>query len=438
MYGIASISFAEVDNEHPYGNIYGMIIVNATKGYFVGYAGWGNTTLYSFNPSNGTVYGPVSGLEHINIPGMEMGGGVDKYGRVWIPDATNHRIVILNATDDSIITTIDTELNPQKVVFVTLENNTQKAVIATVASDWTSGAISIVDVDTFQATNNLLSSQSDITVCAYGKYFYQIGRYYLDWVRKVDISDPDNPIWECSTMDENEDVSSSNPHALVFVNATKAYLLRYGTNTAWIVNPSASSCDEFKIGTLDLSAYDDGDGSPEMTDGIVVGDKVFILLQRLDRNNNWEPLDAYVAVFNATTDQEIDTGKGENGLRGIKLPVKNPGSIQYVDGKIYVQAQGRLENSWAGTPAEYTGGIVEIDPETYNVTLILDDGNETATTISSGNETTTISSGNNENNKKKHNPGCTINPDAPFDLWMFVWLTPGLFIIRRKFKKNAE
>ena len=77
MYGIASISFAEVDNEHPYGNIYGMIIVNATKGYFVGYAGWGNTTLYSFNPSNGTVYGPVSGLEHINIPGMEMGGGVD-------------------------------------------------------------------------------------------------------------------------------------------------------------------------------------------------------------------------------------------------------------------------------------------------------------------------------------------------------------------------
>ena len=427
----------------------------------------------------------------------------------------------------------------------------QKAVIATAASDWSSGAISIVDVDTFQATNNLLPSESDITVCAYGKYFYQIGRYGLDWVKKVDISDLDNPIWESSTMDDNDTVSSSNPHALVFVNATKAYLLRYGTNTAWIVNPSASSCGEFKIGTLDLSAYDDGDGSPEMTNGIVVGDKVFILLQRLDRNNNWKPLDAYVAVFNATTDQEIDTGKGENGLKGIKLPVKNPGSIQYVDGKIYVQAVGK----WYG---EYTGGIVSIDPTTYEVKLILDDGNDTyhpygrisgmiivnatkgyfvgyagwgdntlysfnpsngtvygpvsglqhiniagmenggavdkygrvwvtdatnhqivilnatddsiITTIdtelnpqkvvfvppteitstqtetpstqtetpSTQTETTQPTQTESEEEKNK-GWGCTINPNAPFDLWAFIWLTPAVVFLRRKFRnKNLQ
>ncbi len=254
----------------------------------------------------------------------------------------------------------------------------QKAVIATTASDWSSGAISIVNVLNLQDyQNDLLPGKSDITVASYGDFFYKIGRYNIDTIAKFRISDPTHPLWECSTIDSSENISSSNPHAIVFISPTKAYLLRYGSTKAWIINPSATSCSNLKIGTLDLSAYADSDGLPEMTSGVVVNDKVFVVLQRLDRDNGWARNTAYVAVFNATTDQEIDTNSSTSGLKGIELPIKDPSSIQYVEGKIYVQGAGKFPSSWSGTPGEYTGGIISIDPNTYQTQMIVDDGNDT-------------------------------------------------------------
>ena len=35
--------------------IFGMLIASPTKGYFVGYDGWGDNTLYPFNPATGVV-----------------------------------------------------------------------------------------------------------------------------------------------------------------------------------------------------------------------------------------------------------------------------------------------------------------------------------------------------------------------------------------------
>jgi len=162
---------------------------------------------------------------------------------------------------------------------------------------------------------------------------------------------------------------SSNPHGLVFLNSEKAYLFRYGTTKAWIIDPSTTTEAGFKIGELDLSSYADGDGIPEMESGVIVDDKLFIILQRLDQNNFWVPLKAYVAVFDTTTDTEIDTGSPDPVL-GIPLEVKNPLSIQYLEANdtIYVQGAGNMFTS------EYTGGIESIDPDTYDTDLILDDG----------------------------------------------------------------
>ncbi|MCK4786130.1 MAG: hypothetical protein KAV87_20400 [Desulfobacteraceae bacterium] len=162
---------------------------------------------------------------------------------------------------------------------------------------------------------------------------------------------------------------SSNPHGLVFLNSEKAYLFRYGTTKAWIIDPSTTTEAGFKIGELDLSSYADGDGIPEMETGVIVDGKLFIILQRLDRNAFWAPLNTYVAVFDTSTDTEIDTGSPDAVL-GIPLEVKNPLSIQYLEANdtIYVQGAGDFF-----TP-EYSGGIESIDPDTYDTSLILDDG----------------------------------------------------------------
>ena len=255
----------------------------------------------------------------------------------------------------------------------------QKAVVFSVAPDYSSGAHSVIDVDpgedgSRETINKLKPAESDYTVASQGRYFYRIGRKQIDSIAKFDISDPANPIWQFSTMDGSEEVASSNPYDLVFARPDKAYLLRYGVDKAWIVDPTVEKQENFKTGELDLSAYRVADTAPNMCRGMVLDKKLFILMQRLD--SAYQPQDAYLAVFNTKNGTEVETGQGETGFKGIKLPVKNPSCISYIpeNDKIYVQGSGSLP--YAGSSGDYSGGIASVDPDTYNATMLVDDGNQ--------------------------------------------------------------
>ncbi|MCP4577743.1 MAG: hypothetical protein GY846_15835, partial [Deltaproteobacteria bacterium] len=104
---------------HPYGAISGMLIASPTKGYFVGYAGWGNNTLYAFNPTTGAVSGAVSGVQGINISGMNSGTYLDKNAMMWICDSTNALVKIVDTENNTVNESVATNLNPQKVAFCT-------------------------------------------------------------------------------------------------------------------------------------------------------------------------------------------------------------------------------------------------------------------------------------------------------------------------------
>jgi hypothetical protein len=257
--------------------------------------------------------------------------------------------------------------------------STQTGVIANVAPDWSSSAISTVSVDPEEGPRKILNNQlpsatSDITVDAFGKYYYRLGRFQADNITKVDANAPNTPIWQYTTNDSGE--SDSNPYDLVFVSSTKAYLLRYGATKAWIVNPSTTTQGGFKIGDLDLKAYADGDGLPEMAKGVIANGKLFIIMQRLDEDYYFCPSNTpYVAVFDVETDTEIVTGKGEGSKKGIPLPIKNPLTIQYVpeNNKIYVQGIGSYPGN-CDPQYDYTGGIASIDPQTYVTEMVVDDG----------------------------------------------------------------
>ncbi len=151
----------------------------------------------------------------------------------------------------------------------------------------------------------------------------------------------------------------------------------YGNSAIWIVNPNAATEAEFKTGTLDINSYRDSDGIPEAHEGIVVNGKLFVLIQRLDRNSSWWPTNtSYVAVFDTETDTEIDTGLGAaDGVKGIPLPVKSPNAVVYVPelNKLFICAAGRYP---IGDPTghEYTGGIVSIDADTYEAAVVVEDG----------------------------------------------------------------
>ncbi|MDH5612769.1 MAG: hypothetical protein OEY66_09985 [Gammaproteobacteria bacterium] len=245
------------------------------------------------------------------------------------------------------------------------------AIVATVAADYSSGAHTVISKDANGdriATNNLVPTGSDITVAANGTDFYRIERAFAgNNITKFSASDAQTPIWQYSTNDVGSAVLS-NPYDMIFVSETKAYVLRNGSSIAWIVNPSATTEAEFKIGELDLSAYADADGVPEMSAGVIVNGKLYITLQRLD--NFAVTQLAYVAIFDVNTDLEIDANIPGDTLMGIPLQTRNPGNIIYepVSNSIFVQGTGSF---W---PEEFTGGIERIDLANYTTTLTVDDG----------------------------------------------------------------
>ncbi|KAF0810119.1 hypothetical protein A167_01150 [Alcanivorax sp. S71-1-4] len=241
------------------------------------------------------------------------------------------------------------------------------AVIATASPDFGSGEVELVDLDTdnMTASGGYHATVSDIAVSSHGQHYYLIERYMTDRVAKIDITNPAVFEWQYSAVSPS-DTGSSNPYELIFVNEEKAYLIRYDATTAWIVNPSATTEAEFLLGELDLSAYAAGGAAtPRMSAGAIVGDQLFIAMQRLD--SSWNPTqDGYVAVFDINTDEEIDTGMGEDGLKGIPLISRNPLGITYRPNLgLLVHGVGNYY-TWG-----QIGGIDRVDPETFAVTQLL-------------------------------------------------------------------
>lgn len=220
--------------------------------------------------------------------------------------------------------------------------------------------------------HNMMPTVGDIRAATHGQYYFIMEGGGLNRITCFDITNLDAPVWQYDAQ-AAEETGDARPWALLSINDHKAYLLRYGSSTAWIVDPLAPDEKDFKTGEIDLSAYDDGDGSPEMCCGAVANGKAFIALKRLDADGM--PQTAYLAVIDTATNASVNTGKGEDGLPGIALSTKNPVSMQYLEKNdtIYVQGVGAL----APQP-DYTGGIERIDPNTYKTQMILDDGDANA------------------------------------------------------------
>jgi hypothetical protein len=208
-------------------------------------------------------------------------------------------------------------------------------VVASVSSDFSSGGINVIDLDSasYDALGPYHESGSDIAVIGGTGHFYILGKYQMDNISKVDISNLARKTWDDFSVLLPEEQDSGNPYDLIRVNDQKAYLILHNSDKVLIVNPSATNEADFLTGDfLDLSAYTPAGGSPnnapQISAGTIVGDRLFLTLQRLDSAS--KPTNtSYVAVFDVSNNQEIDTGKGTGGLKGIPLLGTNPADIQY-------------------------------------------------------------------------------------------------------------
>lgn len=249
------------------------------------------------------------------------------------------------------------------------------AVVATSEPSWTgSGAHSVVSLEKPRtAINDILATNTtDIGVSCNGNSFYRIERRSGNGsIVKFDINKPKQWIYQYSTDDPAG--LPSNPIAIIFVNEHKAYVLRNMTSEIWVIDPSATTEATFKTKTIDLSHYTPaGASTPNMSNGVIVGDKLFVLLQRLD--SSYDPsFPSYIAVFDTNTDEEIETNQGSGGLKGIELDVRNPyGKLVYNNGTFYLAGSIFPIISWTSgidiwaTFNNYSG-IQKINATTYEV-----------------------------------------------------------------------
>ena len=196
----------------------------------------------------------------------------------------------------------------------------------TTTTDFVTGSSSVISLDGSHTVDKDVASIHSDAVCRYyDGMLYVVNRLGGDNIQML------NPSTGFSTIRQFSVGNNSDPHDIVVLSSTKAYVTLYNETTLLIVNPSTG----LWTGSIDLSTLADADGLPEMDQMARVGDYVFVTVQRLDRNNFFTPVGlSYVVVIDITTDTIVDsiTLFGTNPFWEIKF---NPYSR-----KLYVSCAG--------------------------------------------------------------------------------------------------
>lgn len=240
-------------------------------------------------------------------------------------------------------------------------------IVASATSDYSAGAVNVIDLDSpsYKAYGPYHEDGSDLDVVGSDGSYYILGRFQMDYIAKVDLSNLARKTWDNFSVLAEGEQNSGNPYDLVTVNDQKAYLLRYNSNKAWVVNPSATNEADFFIDEMDLSAYTPAGGQdvPHAAAGKIVNGTLYVLMQRLDSSAR-PTNDSYVVAFDVATNSEKAV---------ITLQGKNPSTIDYLPSVgLIVSSIGTYERvDWeTGEVKEgaiYNGGIEIIDPATNTI-----------------------------------------------------------------------
>jgi hypothetical protein len=293
-------------------------------------------------------------VEFINAPDFES-GDTGPY---------NFTVTVTDAKD--LTDSIDVTVNVGDVL-----DTPSLALVQTIAADYSSSQVAYLNYASQTVEDGFYAkTQSDYTISIYQSDVYHIGRYFIDTISKYNTDDATTEVWSYSTQDDL-DSTTRNPYTLVSLSAEKAYLLRYGSDKIWIVNPQATDFESFKIGELDLASYvpdNNTSGTPRPSAAAIYDEKLFVVMQRSD--DSYGSTNAtYLAVFDTTTDSEIETNAdATDSVMGIPLLGINPleHSVRAFEDKVYITSR----NSY--TAASVDQSMIEtVDTNDYSLNTVL-------------------------------------------------------------------
>jgi DNA-binding beta-propeller fold protein YncE len=222
----------------------------------------------------------------------------------------------------------------------------ERAVVVT--TDFETGLLATVGVSRPHGVGHPATPiHSDAVVRVSGDGVYVVNRFLGDNLQVLDPQQGFRTLLQCSTG------PGSNPHDVAVVAPDKAYVTRYDRAELWIVDPLASSCAGFFRGSIDLGPWGDGDGLPEMDQMALAGDRLFVSLERLDRNRQFAPAGkSALVVIDTTTDQVTGTIEltGANAFAETAGIARDP-----TTGDLLVAEAGNIFKA-------NDGGIERVDP----------------------------------------------------------------------------
>jgi DNA-binding beta-propeller fold protein YncE len=221
-----------------------------------------------------------------------------------------------------------------------------RAFVAT--SSFQEGSYAVVGLDPPRAVTPSTPQRRifrDSVVRTFDGVVYAVNRLFADNIQVLDPADNFRTQTQCSTG------NGTNPHDIAFASRHKAYVTLFEERELLIVNPAPRpDCADFILGRIDLSPLADHDGVPDMDQMAIVGDRLYVSLQRLDIKSalRLPAENGALAVIDTTSDTLIG---------GIELSGENPfgatKGLTVRDGAIWLSESGRFNT--------LDGGIERVD-----------------------------------------------------------------------------
>ena len=156
--------------------------------------------------------------------------------------------------------------------------------LAITTTDFSTGALSILDLRTGELTPDLaLATTDSLPVYSDGRLVL-LHRYTFD---ALDLLDPATLTLQGQQSLAVPGTLSSNPHAIT-IAGDLAHIILFGAPRVQIVD-LADPARPTLAGHIDLTPLADADGNPEAHLAIRCGDTLFVSLQRLDQNQLLAP-----------------------------------------------------------------------------------------------------------------------------------------------------
>ena len=196
-----------------------------------------------------------------------------------------------------------------------------------ITTDYSTGSTAFLAADAEEAEVNLLGIHSDAVGHYHDGRVYVVNRLGQDNILVLDAMDLRTPLAQFSVG------NGTNPHDIEIVAPGKAYVTLYDRASLLVVDPR----DGAELGEIDLSAFADADGLPEVSQIVRIGERCYLSCQRLDRDGGWEPADvSYLIVVDIATDTLVDVDPDAEGVQGIRLSAANPNGMAVTGEQIAV------------------------------------------------------------------------------------------------------